>query len=187
MALLLSPQIEAKQKSPSYALMAAYTIRNYQEKTPSSERKLLDDSYAITAAYRFPYGFSLGLSHLSHTKKAPDGTINLQSSGVSLGFIGSRYASVLYTYLMEPSLRYDFNAIQSSTSYYGGTGSMIDVGLHWPVGVDWLQIGPRISLIEVHYKKSKVKNRSEIVENKLDGSPWRDRWLETYISLWFLF
>jgi hypothetical protein len=184
---LLLPGLASAADGSGYSLMTAYTLRNYQEKTPDTERKLLEDSYYVTAATRISHGLSFGLSYLNHSKKAPEGSIHLQGAGLSVGYIGHRFLSVLYTYMPSPKLRYDFKSTNSSTHYYGGQGSMLDIGLHAGLIGDWLHVGPRVTLIEAHYAKTKAETTSGSTTSDLEGSPWRDRWVESYICFWFFF
>lgn len=186
-SILISAPLLAED-SPSFIVIGSYNLRNFQEKTPESERKFLEESYLFTAAYRLPYGFSLGLSTLNQSKKAPETDLTLTANGISVGFVGSEYFSLLYTHLFDPALKYNFKTLKTSTSYFAGSGSMIDFGLHWSIGPEWLRLGPRVSLIEVNYRKMKVKSPSLGSESEdLELSPWRDRWIETYLGLWLMF
>lgn len=183
--LLSSMRLEAADKQASLLFIPAYWYGYHWEETPDGVGKSSERQMLVTAAWRGPYGLSLGGTWLKNTSHAQDSRVQLSAQGLSLGFVGAGYVSAFYTFLYKPRLDYDFPSISAKTSYYGGSGSLLDLGLHF--GNSWLRVGPRVLLIDVSYKDSSVTSGSETEAAPLEGSPWRDRWLEPYLGIWLLF
>ncbi len=183
--ITIPPQMQAAGREPSFVFMPAYWYGYHWEETPDGLGKSSERQAIITAAWRLPYGLSLGASWLQNNSYAQDSRITLSGYGPSLGYVGAEYLSLFYTFLYKPKLDYDFPTLNASTSYYGGSGSIVDLGLHF--GSSWLRFGPRVLLIEVNYRESQVASGVETESTKLEGNPWRDRWLEPYLGLWLLF
>jgi hypothetical protein len=180
-----SPLLRAADNEAAFVFMPAYWYGYHWEETPDGLGKSSERQVIFTAAWRLPYGLSLGGSWLQNTSHAQDSRVQLSAQGLSLGYVGATYVSAFYTFLYKPRLDYDFPSIAAKTSYYGGSGSIIDLGLHF--GTSWLRFGPRVLLIDVSYKESSVTSGNDTDAAKLEGNPWRDRWLEPYVGLWLLF
>lgn len=183
--LLLPTVLKAADNQASFVFMPAYWYGYHWEETPDGIGKASERQAIITAAWRGPYGMSLGASWLQNTAHAQDSRVQLSGTGLSLGYVAPQYISAFYTFLYKPRLDYDFPSVDAKTSYYGGSGSILDLGLHF--GSSWLRFGPRVLLIDVSYKSSSVTSGSDTETAPLDGKPWRDRWLEPYLGLWLLF
>lgn len=177
--------LQAADQQASFVFMPAYWYGYHWEETPDGLGKSSERQVIFTAAWRGPYGLSLGGSWLQNTSYAQDSRIQLSGQGLSLGYVGAEYVSAFYTFLYKPRLDYDFPSVDAKTSYYGGSGSILDLGLHF--GTSWLRFGPRVLLIDVSYKESSVTSGTETDTAKLEGKPWRDRWLEPYVGVWLLF
>jgi hypothetical protein len=183
--LLLPTVLKAADKQASFVFMPAYWYGYHWEETPDGIGKASERQAIITAAWRGPYGMSLGASWLQNTAHAQDSRVQLSGTGLSLGYVAPQYISAFYTFLYKPRLDYEFPSVDAKTSYYDGSGSILDLGLHF--GSTWLRFGPRVLLIDVSYKTSSVTSGSDTDTAPLDGKPWRDRWLEPYLGLWLLF
>lgn len=180
-----SSLLKAADKQASVVFMPAYWYGYHWEQTPDALGKSSERQVIVTAAWRFSYGLSLGGSWLQNTRHAQDSRVQLSGQGLSLGYVGAEYLSAFYTFLYKPRLDYDFPSLDAKASYYGGQGSLVDLGLHF--GTTWLRFGPRVLWIDVSYKESSVSSGSDTEAAKLEGSPWRDRWLEPYLGVWLLF
>jgi hypothetical protein len=184
--LLISGTGFAAERKSYFMLMPASWYGYHKEETPDGQAKTSEQNTIITAAWRSPYyGLSLGGSWLQNTSHARDSRVRLTAQGLSLGFVGAGFVSAFYTFLYKPRLDYEFTALNASTSYYGGSGSIVDLGLHF--GSGWFRFGPRVLLIDVNYRTSRVTSGSETEAAALEGSPWRDRWVEPYLGLWLIF
>lgn len=184
--LLLAPTLlKAADRQASFVFMPAYWYGYHWEETPDAMGKASERQAVITAAWRGAYGFSLGGTWLQNTTHAQDSRVQLSATGLSLGYVAPEYVSAFYTFLYKPRLDYDFPSVDAKTSYYGGSGSLLDLGLHF--GSSWLRFGPRVLLIDVRYKTSSVTSGSDTDIAPLAGQPWRDRWLEPYLGVWLLF
>jgi hypothetical protein len=180
-----SSLLHAAEKQASFVFMPAYWYGYHWEQTPDALGKSSKRQLLVTAAWRLPFGLALGGSWLKNSSYAQDSRVQLSGQGLSLGYVGAGHLSAFYTFLYKPRLDYDFPSLDARTSYYGGSGSILDIGLHF--GTSWLRFGPRIVLIDVNYKESSISSGTDTESVKLQGQPWKDRWLEPYVGLWFLF
>ncbi|HYX37212.1 MAG TPA: hypothetical protein VE954_29260 [Oligoflexus sp.] len=177
--------LNAADKQASFVFMPAYWYEYHWEETPDAVGRSSQRQTVLTAAYRLPFGLALGATWLKNATYAQDSQMVLTGQGLSLGYVGVEYISAFYTYLYNPRLDYDFPSVDASTSYYGGRGSIVDLGLHF--GTSWLRFGPRVLWIDANYKQSSVTSGTETETSTLEGNPWKDRWLEPYIGVWLLF
>lgn len=177
--------LTAAENQASFVLMPAYWYGYHWEETPDALAKFSQRQLVVTGAYRLPFGLALGATWLQNTSYQQDSRVLLSGQGPSLGFVGMDYISAFYTFLYKPKLDYDFPTLGASASYFDGSGSIVDLGLHF--GNSWLRFGPRVLLIDVSYRKSRIASELETETLPLEGSPWRDRWLEPYLGLWLLF
>ncbi|WP_141734331.1 hypothetical protein [Oligoflexus tunisiensis] len=184
--LLMTSTGFAAERQSYFMLMPASWYGYHWEETPEGNSKSSEQNTIITAAWRSPYfGLSLGGSWLQNTSHARDSRIRLSGQGLSLGFVGAGFVSAFYTFLYKPRLDYEFPALDARTSYYDGSGSIVDFGLHF--GSGWFRFGPRVLLIDVDYRSSSVTSGTETESAALEGSPWRDRWVEPYLGIWLIF
>ncbi len=180
-----SSVLQAAEKKASFVLMPAYWYGYHWEQTPDALDKTSERHGIVTAAWLSSFGLAVGATWLQNTQHTQDSRVQLSGTGLSVGYVGAEHLSAFYTYFHQPRLDYDFPSLDAKASYYGGQGSIVDLGLHF--GLDWLRFGPRVLMIDVRYKESSVTSGAETESAKLEGNPWRDRWLEPYLGLWLLF
>lgn len=179
---LFSPKPAQADLTGSFVFMPAYLYKDHFEKTPDSNDSLVEKNLVITTAYRMSLGLSFGLTILRNEEVSLNNTKLLTGQGLSIGYLGSNCLSLYYSYLIKPKLSYTYPALGARTVYYDGSGSTLDLGLHF--GNSWLRWGPRILLINAHYKKEQSSSFSETNTNPLLGTPWLDRWITPMLGIW---
>ncbi len=130
--------LQAAEKQASFVLMPAYWYGYHWEQTPDALDKTSERHTIVTAAWRSSFGLAVGASWLQNTQHAQDSRVKLSGTGLSVGYVGADYLSAFYTYLHQPRLDYEFPSLEAKASYYGGQGSIVDLGLHF--GTNWLRL-----------------------------------------------
>ena len=103
----------------------------------------------------------------------------LSAFGLSLGYIHSSGLGIMATHLLEPTREIEGGG-DSTTTWSGGDGSVIDVGYYFDNG-DWA-IGPQFSIVNATFKTIE----SEGVEIDLD-TPYEETLTYPYVSWFFYF